>query len=246
MSATALWENRIVDSGTVSPSELRANPLNYRRHPAHQRAALKEMLNQVGWVQNVVVNRSTGNLVDGHLRVDLAESEGVEVPVLYVELTEEEERLVLAALDPIAALADTDGEALAALIADLAIDGPTLASMLGELADLPDEEPARGPAEYLEQMKVSLADPDHKVAPGEVWNVGDGFLACVSVYDGWPVFGPLLTAGRLLVPYPSPIVALTARARAKQCVMVQPDSWLAGHLLDKFTQVYGPGTVTRR
>ena len=134
-----LWANRILESATVPPAELRANPLNYRRHPAHQRAALREMLDAVGWVQQVVVNRRTGNLVDGHLRVDLAETEGVDVPVLYVDLDEREERLVLAALDPIAALADVDGEALTALLADVAIDGDALTAMLGELATPVDE-----------------------------------------------------------------------------------------------------------
>ena len=246
MSATALWSNRIIESGVASPADLRANPLNYRRHPSHQRAALREMLDAVGWVQQVVVNRRTGNLVDGHLRVDLAETEGVDVPVLYIDLDEDEERLVLAALDPIAALADADGAALTALLADVAIDGEALTAMLGELAEpvAPGDGNDRA-AEYLQAMKVSLADPEHEVQKGEVWRVGDNLLAVVSIYDGWPTFMPLLSAGRLLVPYPTPIVALTARARGeREIVMVQPDPWLAGHLLDKFAQVYGPETVT--
>jgi hypothetical protein len=243
-SPAALWANRIVRSATVSPAELRANPLNYRRHPAHQRAALREMLDTVGWVQQVVVNERSGNLVDGHLRVDLAETEGVDVPVLYVDLSDEEERIVLAALDPIAALADVDSTALAELIADVSIEGDTLMALLGELAaPPPDAPPARAAAEYLEAMKVSLADPEHAVEKGEVWRVGDSHLACVSVYDGWVTYGPLLTAGALLVPYPTPIVALTARARATRTVMVQPDQWLAGHLLDKFAQVYGEDAI---
>ena len=52
-----------------------------------------------------------------------------------------------------------------------------------------------------------------------------------------------LAEDALLVPYPTPIVALTARARARRIVMVQPDPWLAGHLLDKYAQVYGDEAV---
>ena len=92
-------------------------------------------------------------------------------------------------------------------------------------------------------MKVSLADPEHQVTKGEVWRVGDSRLACVSVYDGWQTYAPLLAEDALLVPYPTPIVALTARARARRIVMVQPDPWLAGHLLDKYAQVYGDEAV---
>jgi hypothetical protein len=244
MSTSATrWESRIVATGEERPEALRANPANWRRHPDTQRAALGEMLDEVGWVAQVIVNRTTGNLVDGHLRVDLAAQRGEEsVPVLYVELTEDEERLVLAALDPIGALAVTDVDALRELIDGLGIEGE-LETLLTELAPPPaPEEPVAG---YLEAMSVSLGDPRHTLAAGEVWRVGTGLLAVVSIYDGWNVYGPLLTGKRLLVPYPSPIVPLTERARKTELVMVQPDPWLAGHLVDKYAEVYGEGEVGR-
>jgi hypothetical protein len=43
-----------------------------------------------------------------------------------------------------------------------------------------------------------------------------------SVYEGWALFAPLLTRGDLLVPYPTPILPLTKRARENRLVMVQP------------------------
>ncbi len=73
----------------------------------------------VGWVAGVLVNTTTGHVVDGHLRVELAISRNEPtVPVTYVELGEEEERVVLASLDPIGALARPD-EDLRRLLADL-------------------------------------------------------------------------------------------------------------------------------
>ncbi len=53
-----------------------------------------------------MVNRTTGHVVDGHLRVELAVARNEpSVPVTYVELSEDEERLVLATSTPSAAMA---------------------------------------------------------------------------------------------------------------------------------------------
>jgi hypothetical protein len=80
--------NRIVGEGMESPADLLANPQNWRRHPREQLAALEGMLEAVGWVQRVIVNRTTGRMVDGHARVELAIKRGeAAVPVLFVELT---------------------------------------------------------------------------------------------------------------------------------------------------------------
>src|SRR5437867_4576224 len=68
----ATWRNRIVGSGEEAPDQLLANPKNWRIHPKHQQEALAGVLDEVGWVQEVIVNQQTGHLVDGHLRVTLA------------------------------------------------------------------------------------------------------------------------------------------------------------------------------
>lgn len=111
------WSNRIVGVGEVPPGELIANPRNWRKHSRAQRRALTGVMNDVGWVQRVIVNRGTGHIVDGHLRVELAfERHEDAVPVTYVDLTDEEEGLILATLDPIGALAGTNGTALTELL----------------------------------------------------------------------------------------------------------------------------------
>ena len=52
------------------------------------------------------MNRRTGYVIDGHARVALALTrKEASVPVLYVDLSPDEERLVLATFDPIGALA---------------------------------------------------------------------------------------------------------------------------------------------
>lgn len=126
------WRSRIVGEADVAPGDLTANALNWRRHPEAQRAAMAGALSEIGWVQRIVVNRRTGNVVDGHLRLDLAlQQQAPSVPVLYVDLSDDEERLVLATLDPLGALAESDAAALAAL--GVAPADESLRAMLDEM-----------------------------------------------------------------------------------------------------------------
>ncbi len=133
-----LWDSRIVGTGEEDPGQLLANPENWRIHPAAQRSALAGVLDRIGWIQNIVVNKTTGHVIDGHLRVDLAVQLGeTRVPVIYVELTEDEERLALAALDPIAGMAVPDSEKLAELAQALDLaDNEPLALCLGNLTGM--------------------------------------------------------------------------------------------------------------
>jgi len=129
-------KNRIVGSGEIEVAKLKANPKNWRTHSDEQRLAMKDVLEQVGWVQNVIVNRKTGNMIDGHLRVEIATARSEKsVPVVFVELTSKEEDLVLASLDPIAALAGLDSGKLASLLDELDVEGEGLAKMLDEMAE---------------------------------------------------------------------------------------------------------------
>jgi hypothetical protein len=59
MPAAPAWRSRITGSGTEAPDQLLANPANYRLHPKAQQEALAGVLDQVGWVQNVLVNKRT-------------------------------------------------------------------------------------------------------------------------------------------------------------------------------------------
>lgn len=105
----SLWSNRIIGHGDVNPADLLANPRNWRIHPRLQQEVLEDVLDKVGWVDEVIVNQRTGFVVDGHLRVNIAlRRHEATVPVKIVDLSEEEEQLVLSLLDPIAALAQVD------------------------------------------------------------------------------------------------------------------------------------------
>lgn len=146
-------QSRITRTGSIDPNEIVANPRNWRQHPRHQREALSDLLGQVGWVQGVVINERTGLLVDGHLRAELAVQDGAgEMPCVWVDLSEEEEALVLASLDPIGNLAIADSNALAQLLGELTAEGEGLQGLLDDLAaaaeaDAPLDELPGSPAE---------------------------------------------------------------------------------------------------
>lgn len=130
------WRNRIVGHGEQAASQFMANPLNWRIHPKAQRDALTGILGDVGWVQSVIVNRTTGNVVDGHARIEEALKVGDETPVPFVEveLSEEEEQKILLTLDPVAAMAAADKANLDALMHSVSTDSEGLQKMLSDLA----------------------------------------------------------------------------------------------------------------
>lgn len=171
------WRNRIVGSDVVAADQLLANPYNWRIHPKHQQEALAASLNGVGWVQEIVVNQRSGHVIDGHLRAALAISRGEMVPVKYVDLSDDEERLVLATLDPLAALAATDRDMLEDILSglretELVQDDEALDKLLhevaaganvayGEYAGQPDPGPQIDRAEELREK--------WQTACGQVW-----------------------------------------------------------------------------
>lgn len=104
------WRNRISGHGEEDPNRLLCNPKNWRLHPKAQQNALAGVLAEIGWVQDVIVNRRTGFVVDGHARVALAISAGERVPVVYVDLSEQEEALIIATFDPLSAMAVANEE----------------------------------------------------------------------------------------------------------------------------------------
>jgi DNA modification methylase len=181
------WRNRISRSGTLKVSEALANPFNFRTHPAFQREALAASLENVGWVQQVVVNERSGHLIDGHLRLSLAEQQGEsELPCLFVDLSEGEERLVLASLDPIGAMATADRDKLSELLATIDSEDENVRTLLERIAR----------EEHLElQMSGNLVDPDSVPEPpaelvsqpGDLWLLGQHRLLCGDSTNGGDV-----------------------------------------------------------
>lgn len=146
----AKWRNRITGTGEEAPDQLMANPQNHRLHPKEQQKIMAGVLDEIGWIQEVIVNTTTGHLIDGHLRVEIAmREEEPAIPVTYVELTEDEERKALATLDPITSMAEQDQEMLNEIIGDIhSVGNQQVLEFLSKLYEAPpdpegDKEAAR-------------------------------------------------------------------------------------------------------
>ena len=186
--AKSPWRNRIVGYSEEVPDQLLANPSNWRIHPAAQQNALSGVLKEVGLVQNVVANRTTGHLVDGHLRVMLAMRENQPVvPVTWVELSEEEEHLILASLDPLAAMATADAGALDALLSSVQSGEAGVQAMLADLAAHSGLYDA-GDTPHLDDLADEYGDPGER----DFWPFirvqvsPDTFRRWRSLMDGLP------------------------------------------------------------
>ncbi len=190
-------ELRWVDAAMLAPDER-----NWRKHPKAQRSALQAMLDSVG-IADAVIARETAQglvLVDGHLRQDMLKGE--QVPVLIVDLDEYEAGQVLATLDPLAAMAEANVDALQALITatNAPVDWDAVMPEqpdVGQLDDAPEP-----PAEPITQR-------------GDVWTLGRHRLGCG---DSTTDFGLLGDASGGLVltdpPYGLDIVKNGRQAQA--------------------------------
>ena len=123
----------MVELRKVPANTIRPNPWNWRLHPQAQRDALTEIVEEIGFAGALIARETPDGLelVDGHLRQDMFKDELV--PVLIVDMTEEEVRRLLATLDPIGAMAQTDVIALTALLDTLDVSGEATIEMLDDL-----------------------------------------------------------------------------------------------------------------
>lgn len=169
-------KDRIKGEGWESPEQLLANPANWRVHPRAQRDALLGHLREVGWVQRTIVNETTGHIIDGHLRVQLAIDEGIaQVPVIYVELTEQEELVALASMDSITALATTDQDAINKLLLQVSVSDDRLLSHLNNLSRPTDASDKSGKGD---PDRIPAARPEATTQKGDIWILGEHRLIC--------------------------------------------------------------------
>lgn len=167
------FKNRIIRTGTADPKTLKANTLNWRKHPDAQRKAMRDVLGNVGWIQDVIINETTGNIIDGHLRVETAiKNKETEIPVKYVELSEDEEKTALATFDPITAMAEQDDELLKKLLADANTDI--------DLSQFHDDYDKLVKPQHTEEELDAVPDVPKvaKTKRGDVYKLGDHVLMC--------------------------------------------------------------------
>jgi DNA modification methylase len=181
------WRNRIVETGTADPAELLPHPENWREHPTAQQRKMGGALDELGWVAPVLVNRTSGRIIDGHMRAALAIQRGeTSVPVAWVELSDAEERLALATIDPLGDLARQGDEALRGLLGGITVRDADLAEMLAALAvdaggDQESSDSTREAPTAAE--RVAALQKKWDTRPGDVWTIGRHRIGCLDATD---------------------------------------------------------------
>jgi len=108
----------------LDPRDLLPHPGNWRTHPEVQKGALGESIAEHGWLAAPIWNRRTNHILDGHARVELAlATEERLIPVRVVDVSERQEKRILASFDRVGELRERDDAQLRALLADLDADG---------------------------------------------------------------------------------------------------------------------------
>ena len=116
--------DRIVELRRVRAKDLTPHARNWRTHPKRQQDALRGILAEVGYADALLARETQDGLqlIDGHLRAETTPDQ--EVPVLVLDVTEEEANKLLASLDPLSAMAGKDDDLLRELLADLHVRTP--------------------------------------------------------------------------------------------------------------------------
>lgn len=169
--------DRIKELRRVSASELLPNPKNWRTHPQAQKDALRGVLAEVGIADAVLARETPGGLmlIDGHLRAETVSD--AMLPVLVLDVTEAEADKLLAALDPLASMAESDSQKLDALLREIDTGSEAVQQMLADLAD------EAGLYQNDENKEVTEDEaPEPPVVPitkpGDLWILGEHRLLC--------------------------------------------------------------------
>jgi len=258
-----------VRSGWVDPEQLLAHPLNYRIHPQFQQDAILANLDEIGQYKPIQLQDGTDVVIDGHARVRIALREGKRLWADWTDLTDAEVLIALATGDPISALAEFDRQKYAELLHDTTSTEAATMALLSRIAEehqiIPADDPLtdpltdpddgdaesagedEGPSDgsLLALVDVTLADPSHEVERGDVWHLGPHTLICWPVVDGWDRWAHRLHDDMLLAVHPGPFIPLSRKAEAQPVLMVQPDPYIAGHILDRWAEVKGEATLSR-
>jgi DNA modification methylase len=183
VATTMIIRDRITELRRVKASELLPNPRNWHRHPREQAAALHGILAEVGYADALLARETPDGLmlIDGHLRAETTPE--MDVPVLVLDVTEEEADKILLTLDPLAGLATVDEGSLRSLMDSVKFSSDELAAALqplwvGKRGELPDLKDPPAQIDRAGELKAKW-----RTEAGQLWHIGQHRLVCGDCRD---------------------------------------------------------------
>jgi DNA modification methylase len=147
-----------------------------------QADALRGLLAEVGYADALLVKELADGrlmLIDGHLRRETTPD--AQVPVLVLDVTDEEADKILLTLDPLAAMAESDAERVKALIETVGTNSEAVEELLRRTAGeqlwqrLHPEEFVEPPAQI---DKAGELQRKWSTKLGQLWRIGEHKLLC--------------------------------------------------------------------
>lgn len=224
---------------------------NARTHSEQQVAQVAASIREWGWTIPILIDEE-GGIIAGHCRVMAANKLKIdEVPCMTAKgWSEAQKRAYILADNKLAMNAGWDEEILRLELSELS---PEHAAMAGfsaaeleafSLWDAEEDEDSRSDGSLLALLDVTIGDPRHEVSAGDVWRVGKHLLFCCSVMTQWSKWASALDGEKtIFVPYPGPFVPLSKGGEENLLIMVQPDRYIAGHILDRYADINGEDSV---
>lgn len=176
--------DRIKSLRRVKASDLLPNPRNWRTHPEAQANAMRGILAEVGYAGAALARETPDGLqlIDGHLRAELTPDQ--KIPVLVLDVTEEEADKILATFDPVGKMAEADEQKLGELLAEIETESEGLQVMLDELAesegiDLCEPGAEEEPPEPQIDRAAEL-QKEWRTELGQLWVIGEHRLLCAD------------------------------------------------------------------
>ena len=167
--ATISFRDRIIELRRVPARELIPNPKNWRRHPERQAAALRGVLEEVGYADALLARETPEGLmlIDGHLRAETTPEQPV--PVLVLDVDEAEADKLLATLDPLAGMAEMDKMAFKNLAVTINTESTDVRELLNGMAGIAPE---------VRQDAIPVVSETPTARVGQLWRLGGHRILC--------------------------------------------------------------------
>lgn len=224
---------------------------NARTHNEQQVSQIAASIKEFGWTNPILTDGDNG-VIAGHGRLLAAKKLGMtEVPCIELShLTDIQKKALILADNKLALNAGWDDKLLAIELGELkeaGFDLFTAGFSDEDMQELDIDGIGDGEKEsVLDQLGVTIAEPRNEVERYDRWLLGGRHvLICTNIINEWEYWVHELGDDDLLLPYAGIYSALSKKAEDQKLVIIQPDQYIAGYILDRYQDAHGMDSIQK-